>query len=116
MEGLHILYRHLHHQNGDIKATAADHVASISLYCHGMRAAFTEANFLDVLCSLMENEDDMVKTASAVAIATIAKYFKAEIFLLKLCRQRRGLYHEIEKWSKLTKLPAHFIERWKHCQ
>ncbi|XP_066918337.1 ankyrin and armadillo repeat-containing protein-like [Clytia hemisphaerica] len=115
MEGLQLLFDLLHHQDGDIMATAADHVASISLYCHGMRAAFTEANFLDILCSLMENEDDMVKTASAVAIASIAKYFKAEIVLLKICRQQRGLFDEIESWSKLTKLPAHFVERWKHC-
>jgi FOG: Ankyrin repeat len=116
LQGIYLLKDCLIQQqsSGHIIARAADHVAGLAQYCHGLKAAFTTAEFVDVLCDLMCHEDDTVKTAVAVAIAVLARYLKAEILLLRRCRKDEELVGIIEKWTDMLKLPLHFKERWSH--
>ena len=114
-KALRLLRQSLEHQDGDIRAHTAHHIAGIARYCPGMKASFTADGFMDVLCDLiLHDQDDMVKTAVAVAIASLSRCLQTEIVLFKRCRQSRRLFRLLETWCRTVCLPVPLQEKWDH--
>ena len=101
----------------NVRAITAHHISGLAQYCPGMKAAFTaDEFFMDALFDTMmrSDEDDIVKTAVAVAISNLARCLRTEIVLFKKCRENRTLFGLISTWSPVVKLPIPFCEKWKH--
>ena len=101
----------------NVRAITAHHISGLAQYCPGMKAAFTaDEFFMDALCDTMmrSDEDDIVKTAVAVAISNLARCLRTEIVLFKKCRENRTLFGLISTWSPVVKLPIPFCEKWNH--
>lgn len=114
MKGIELLQSSLEHPCSEIVAIAANYVSGLSQYCSGLRAAFNSAGFMNILCNLLYHEDETVKTAVAVTIATLARDLQGEIILLKRCRKEGVIIGLIEKWIQFMTLPAHFMDKWMH--
>ena len=119
VEALQVLRHGLATDTADdnVRAITAHHISGLAQYCPGMKAAFTaDEVFMDVLCDTMmrSDEDDIVKTAVAVAISNLARCLRTEIVLFKKCREHKQLFGLISVWSPVVKLPVPFCEKWKH--
>ena len=104
-------------EDGNVRAIAAHHISGLAQYCPGMRAAFTADELVvDELCRSMmrADEDEMVKTAVAVAIANLARCLRTEIVLFKKFRENKELFGLISAWSRAVRLPVPLCEKWKH--